>query len=372
MKKVGIITFHFADNFGAVLQTYALSKTIEKFDLEVEIIDYVPKKLRDFYNLYPNVIYAISEYGILSTIRILINKTYNLRRNIIRTRNFNLFRNSHFKVSKKINNLNQLKEEKFTYNYCIVGSDQVWNPKFFSKVSGTYFLNFIGPDIKKISYAASIAQEVDKCYYNEFIKHLDSFSHISVREESAKLFLEKIIDKNIEVTLDPTLLLDSKEWNKIGRKNNIKDKYILVYDLTSSTLVIDLANKLSLITGYKIISYTCDSNYKNWIGSFSTYNPSNFLDLIANAEFVVTNSFHGTVFSIIYKRDFYTIPHPTRGSRMIELLNKLDLNSRIIKDDVDIRNSDIHNIINFYDVEKKVLELRSNSMNFLKKSLDIK
>ncbi|NSW90268.1 MAG: polysaccharide pyruvyl transferase family protein [Firmicutes bacterium] len=376
MKKAGIITFHFADNFGAVLQVYALSKIIEDLGIDVEIIDFIPQKLREGYNLFFNLRSTIPEKGFILTIRSLLGRIYNLKANYLRIMNFNDFRNKHLKFSnRRYKEPIELIEWKPKYDYYITGSDQVWNPNFFSKVGETYFLDFVDENSKKISYAVSIAEKVDEKYYNDFQKHLQRFDFISVREKSAKDFLCKFTNKEIFVTLDPTLLLNKENWSQIStfNFNNIKGKYILVYDLRYDPLMVEIANKVAKETGYKIISYSRNTKYYkkyvNWDSSFYSKNPTDFLGLYDNAEFIVTNSFHGTAFSVIYNKPFFTVPHPTRGSRMIDLLVVLDLQNRIIRN-----NEDIHMIIksmNFSNVNKKLSDLREQSINYLKNALDI-
>lgn len=370
MKKAGIITFHFADNYGAVLQAYALEHTIEKLGIKTEIIDFVPKKLKEPYILFPNTKNMLVNKGLSYTIRNTLVRLFYIKKNILKIRSFDAFRNTYLNLSeKRFKDTTELFSEKFDYNYCITGSDQVWNPNFFSHVKGAYFLDFADKKTKKISYAASIAERVDKSFHRDYSNYLATFNHISVREKSAKEFLEDKTDKNIEITLDPTLLLNKEEWNRISSNKKYKFKYILVYDLTPDPLIARIANKLAKETGYKILSYSRRNNYVAWYGSFSSYNPTAFLGLFANAEFVITNSFHGTVFSIIYNKPFYTVPHKTRGSRMIDFLNLLDINNRIIRTDEDIK--DISDIIDYDKVESNLLEQKNKSLAFLKKALDV-
>lgn len=371
MKKAGIITFHFADNYGAVLQAYALANTIEKLGVKAEIIDFVPNKLREPYKLFPNIKNMVDNKGLSYTIRNTLSRLFYIRHNITRIRSFDEFRNTYLNLSeRRYNNVIELLNESFDYDYFITGSDQVWNPKFFSHVNGVYFLDFADKKAKKISYAASIAEKVDKSFNKDYSSYLAMFDYISVREESAKEFLCDKTDKKIEVTLDPTLLLNKEEWNRVSTKKNYNFKYILVYDLISDPLIVKIASKLANATGYKVLSYSRRIDYVNWYSSFSSHSPTDFLGLFANAEYIVTNSFHGTAFSIIYNKPFYTVPHKTRGSRMIDLLNSLEINDRLIKKDEDIK--DISNSIDYDKVESKLLEQKDRSMVFLKKALGVK
>lgn len=372
MKKVGVITFQFANNYGAVLQTYALVETIKQYGVYVEVINFVPTKLASPYALFPDIRSMVSSKGIKYTIRLMLSRAWNIRRVAKRIRGFNRFRHSQlnltskkFKTANKLNNL----EEKF--DFYITGSDQVWNPSFFTKLSTyPYFLDFAPVTTKKISYAASIGEKVDKVYHKIYSDQLNSFDYISVREESAKKFLDRIIGKDIEVTLDPTLLLDRDTWSNIETPKKVKDKYILVYNLVNDPLIIELANKLSTENKYKIISYSKKSQFENWHSSFASLSPNEFLSLFANAELVITNSFHGTAFALVYNKLFYTIPHPVRGSRMIDLLTKLDLKYQIVTKKEDFQN--LNKEIDYDKINKELSYLRDKSLAFIEKALGIK
>lgn len=370
-KKVGVITFHFADNFGAVLQVYALSNKIKKMGMEAEIIDFSPLDLKTPYLLFPNYKIMLFKKGLKYTINNILARIYYFKHNYLKIKNFEKFRKEYLNLTdKRYTNALELKNLKEKYDYCITGSDQVWNPKFFSQSGGAYFLDFADDTTKKISYAASIAEKVDERYYEEYRKHLSNFEKISVREDSAKKFLESITNKKINVTLDPTLLLDKSEWNEIASFNRNNDRYILVYDLIKDPLVTKLANKISKETNLKIISYSKRGMYNNWDNTFSACNPTEFLGLFSNAELVITNSFHGTAFAINYNKLFYTVPHPERGSRMIDLMSNLDLQDQLIRTDQDIDN--LNKEINYDVVNDKLKKMRKDSLEFLQLSLGIK
>jgi len=367
-KKAGIITFHFADNFGAVLQAYALLKVIRDVGCNVEIINFVPAFLREPYNLFFNIRSSIYQKGLIATIKRLIIKILRFRHQIRRIKEFQDFRDNFLVIcEKKYVNASQIRSDKPKYEYYITGSDQVWNPDFFSKVGDTYFLDFAEEGSKKIAYAVSIAKDkVDNVYNEVYQRHLKDFDYISVREKSAKTFLSNFTEKDIHVTLDPTLLLDKEEWLKIAAESSIKEKYILVYDLVKNPIIVSLANKVAEELNCKIVSYSNKKGYNKWYGSFGSLNPTKFLGLCSKAEFIVTSSFHGTVFAIIFNKPFFTILHPTRGSRMIDLLNDLDLSDRIIKD---INQLNIMKEIDFNKVNERLTELKSKSMDFLKTAL---
>lgn len=371
MKKIGIITFHCADNFGAVLQVYSLQKTIELMGYNPEIIDFRPYRLTKNYSLFVDFKKSLEEMGFLRTTKKMLIRIKNFKENYTRKNNFNHFRNKYLNLSSNtFLTSSELIKRKPLYDYYITGSDQVWNPRFFSDIGESYFLDFAVIDSIKIAYAASIANQIEKDYIDVFRRNLERFDYISVREESAKKTIDKLTEKKVHVTLDPTLLTTEEEWRNISTFNFSTDKYILVYDLVKDPVLISIANRIANQTGYKIISYSSKKGYNNWHSSFSTLNPTEFLGLFDKAEFVITSSFHGTVFSVIFNKPFYTVPHPTRGSRMIDFLNELNLKERIIQNEND--DIDFHTVINYESVNKKVSKLRKDSIEFLSNALEIK
>lgn len=366
MKKVGIVTFHWADNFGAVLQNYALQKTIEKLDIEVEDINYIPQQLVKGYGHELNLFELIKEYGIKIGMKSFLYRLYIYKNIENRRKVFEKFRKEKLSISKKI-----YKDEKSiydnppNYDYYITGSDQVWGPDFYKKSSGIYFLNFINNKGKKIAYAASLAEKVPADLISDYKKYVNQFDSIAIREKSGKEFIKTITEKNVEVTLDPTLLLKMDEWSKIAKVPSITEKYILVYDLEYNENVIEIVNEISEKTGIKVINFSNVKKYKNVFGTFLYDGPEEFLGYFKNAEMIITNSFHGTVFSILFNKIFFTIPHTTRGSRMIDLLNELQLNERIIYKKEEIVTSDI----DYVKVEELLEKIREKSVNYLKESL---
>jgi hypothetical protein len=371
MVKAGIITFHCADNFGAVLQTYALSKKIENMGVFSEIIDFNPSIIVEPYKIFPRIDYCIKNRGLKGTLKTYISRLK--RRNEIKNKRnkFQDFRNKYMRISKiKFNKSKQLYDNPPKYDYYIAGSDQIWNPDFFSKIGNSYFLDFVKADCIRISYAASIAKEnVEETSFGECLGYIKKFDYISVREKSGKTFLNKIINNNIFVTIDPTFLITKDEWLCITKLPNNKEKYIFVYDLTKNENIIRIANKISEMENLKIITYSDGLGYNNWLESFFSKSPTEFLGLIQNAEYVLTNSFHGLAFGIIFNKQFYCIPHNKTGSRMLDLLNDLNLSDRIINSSIDIKQN--RKDIDYNKVNSMINIQVNNSLDFLRKALNI-
>jgi hypothetical protein len=367
MNKAGIITFHCSDNFGAVLQVYALQEVIKEMNIDVEIIDFRPKELTTPYNHSVDFIKYFKDKRFKSATKLFLANIYNYKNIKVRLKAFNLFRGNYLKLStSKYYTSKDLLNNPPEYKYYITGSDQVWNPYFKKAIGDSYFLDFVNNQSMKISYAASIAQTVEQELVKDYKNYINQFDYISIREKSSLDFLKGICNKNINVSLDPTLLLNKEKWKVISQKPEIKEKYILVYDLQNNHELVRLANKISKDNNLKVISYSNKRKYNDAIQSFKYKGPREFLGLFENAELILTSSFHGTVFSIINEKPFYTIPHSTRGSRMIDLLKILNLEDRIVYKSDDVKK--IENNINYGKVNSLLEYHRQESIHYLKKS----
>lgn len=202
---------------------------------------------------------------------------------------------------------------------------------------------------------------------------LSKINYISVREETAKNLLQPLVDKTISVVVDPTLLIDSKEWEKEFKlSDKEKEPYILTYHVTEYPEYVKIINELSRKTGLKVITFEKrkKKNYNSILRCAYSDGPEEFVRLIKNAKYVVTTSFHATVFSIIFHKKLFVVPHNTTGSRMIDLLNKLGLQDRIYYNLEEFKNCDYDREINYKKVEEKLSKEREESLNFLKNALN--
>lgn len=355
--KIGILTFHRAINYGALLQAYALEKVLNDIGAEAEIIDYRAPYIENLYykgnprnNFNKKLKFLVG--------RVKSSKKYN---------KFKMFVNKHIKLSPTYKNSVELKENDKQYRMYISGSDQVWNPDCsgFDKV---YFLDFTAKE-KKASYAASIGTKtINKKYETEALKLIADYSYISVREKQGKEYLE---NNNIisSVEIDPTLLLDKTYWVKISKKTKYqKEKYILLYMLVYSESLVQFAKKLAKEKGCKLIrigrGHDKEIIYAPGIG------PDEYISLINDAEYVVTNSFHGTAFSInLNKRFFVELQNAenARNSRMEDMMGIFGLESRLIDTSSGKFNDEE---IDYSAVNEKLIYERNKSINYLKKIIN--
>lgn len=367
MKKIRILTFHYAHNYGAMLQAYALQKVLFKGSNDVKFVDYRKRSIENSYKIFKPI-----RKNIIKWVRDNINslKYYNLNKK--RYKAFNKFMYDKLNLTERINNIKQL-ENHLEADIYITGSDQVWNINIVKGLSDMYTLNFKLNNIKKIAYAASvgdaglIVQNADE--YKNKISQID---YISVRENDAKIELGEIINKDIEVVLDPTLLLTKIDWNnEIEGCSCEKHKYIVAYVVNPDSEYVKIVNYLSEKTGLKIIHFDLKNpGYNNVLKSAYTEGPLNFVNYIKNAEYVVATSFHATVFSIIFNKKFFIIPHRKTGARVINLLRKLDIDGRNFTSLDEFKNINYNFETDWESVEKKLAREREKSINWLNNAIE--
>lgn len=367
MKKVGILTFHAANNFGAVLQAYSLNLNIKKLGFDSRIINLGSKKMYPIFNFKSKNMSTIAR-------NVQNIKYYNKIKR--RNNKFEKFRNDYLNIfPKEFINTEQLINISKDFYALVAGSDQIWNnnPKMKDKMDA-YFINFDGP-FKKISYAASFGDDAERIHKsaNKIIPWIKDFDSVAVREKEGQKFL-KSYDIDSVLTIDPTLLLSKQQWEQIEKKVNIKEPYILYYSVDSKKYSIEVAKKISKEMRLPVINLVLHpksefSGFKYLIDVA----PNEFLYLIHNAKFICTNSFHGTVFSIIYEKPFVSIFNEENGkiipdNRRTTLLKNLGLEDHMATIS---SNINIGKLINYdYVSAKRKLEiLKKDSINYLRNSL---
>ena len=357
--KIGILTFHKARNYGAILQTYALQKKLRQFNSDTEIIDYNCPYFQDSYKI-------ISFKNI--TVKSIVKQFLLYKSKKQKYSKFDKFIKNNIRLSK-VKNIKKKDIEKYTkeYDKIIVGSDQVWN---MSCTNGdlTYFLDFVTDNKRKNSYAASFGKRniTDK-EKKVASKYLSSFNAISVREKDGQEILDDLNIKNASVVVDPTLLIEKKEWDKICAERMVNTGYILEYKLYNSEKIKKIAKKLAKEKKLKIIVLQSDLK-KEIEGSKVIRNAGikEFISLIKYADYVITNSFHGTIFSLIYHKEFYISlikGENAPNSRLENLLKEYNLTNRIL----DYNENNFNQEIDYEEVDKKIVKNRDKSLDFLKK-----
>lgn len=385
-KKIGIITlYNNNNNYGGIAQAYALSTYFKNLGYDSELINY--KKGKNNHNLLikdkKNILYYLKK--VINKIRRILRKPivdiYQKKyedKLLERTNKLEKFRDE-IQHSKEydFNSINQIENE---YDFFVTGSDQCWNP---GVIDDAFVYSFLKGKNKKIfSYASSVAVSNVSEKYKEYMKReLKKYSAISVREEKSKNILQECTEKNIEWVVDPTLLLDKSEWKNIAGKRMVEDKYIFSYMLGEGKKQRKLVNKFARTKNLKLVTipYIVDGNKfifkmedKNF-GDVQLLDISfnDFLSLIANAEYVLTDSFHAVCFSYIFEKEFYVFERnsgASTSSRIYSLLKLLDINTSRVWFNKIVEDRDR---IDYKKSNEKISKSIENSKKYIQNALDI-
>lgn len=388
MKLIGLASIYSKINYGTVLQAYATQAVIRLLGYDCETIntkciDAEYKKKRSLYFLKHiferNMI--LSKYGFIKK-RLLVKVNYKKlgSREKIRRKEFDKFIQSHFFFSPTFEIECDLKEYAKNYYAVIVGSDQIWLPQHIE--AGYYTLSWVPDGVKRISFATSFGKsELSKDIKNKACEYLKGMNSISVREYTGASIVNEVSGRQAEVICDPTLVLERCEWDKIvTNSNGYNEPYILCYFLGNNKKHREYVKQLKVETGCRIVSLIHMDEYISYDEKFADYapydvSPSDFIGLIKNAQYVCTDSFHASVFSVLYHKEFYVFSRFANGnsmstnSRITTLLKRLDLEDRLVKGSI----LQIKSSINYENVDKRVEILRNEAIVFLKSALkDVK
>ena len=364
--KVGILTYHSAINYGAVLQAYALQQVIKKLGAECEIIDYSCPAVEKQYRrkkLSDRAYWKVYVLDILSGNRLDRKKEA-----------FKQFSEHNLSLSRKIENITA--ESFDEYDAIIVGSDQVFNPKN-TEGDSAYLLDF-QCNAKKIAYAASIGNneflDLWKTRYNvDYEMLLKQFESISFREEDASVFVSKLMGDTYETVLDPVILAGTEIWKEF--QADAKEDYIFVYNLGNIPQLFECVKAMHKETGMKVYVVNKDIKGDFLLRGFenvSSLSPVDFLKMLSGAKYVITDSFHGTAFSVLYHKDFSSVINPLKSntnSRIVNLLKKLGLEDRIVSDAESFKHEPI---AEYSDKDEKIKKLQKHSLGWLSEALQIK
>lgn len=347
--KIGILTYHYAHNYGAILQAVALSDYLTNIGHDVVFINYKNSNVSRIYKIFPSINFSIK--SVLTYVPLSIMR-------FLRFSSFQHYAKKHIKTIS-VNELAQL-------NCIIIGSDQVWNPKLTNGLDKTYWGN-IHCQCPIIAYAPSIDKSSINQQEEDEIKHyLNNFSFISVREYTSKILLEKLTNKKIQVVADPTVLNDHLYWKNKCKKIN-SNRYILAYYLRDKDEVLSIAKKIAKEKHMKLKIFKGSTNWNPISKEMNIAGPQKMLNYINNAHLVITSSFHGTALSILFHKNFYSIKcKDGNNERIHNLLKIVNLENRFIRND-DIW--DIEENINYIHVEQHLDEYRNTSFSYLREAL---
>lgn len=362
MKKIGIITFHNSYNCGSMLESFAMQEIIKKRGGNPEIIDFSSKGQKELYsvfyknnsikNIFKNIM-IFPHYG-------RVKKNNNL---------YEKFKTDNFILSKiKTDDSKNLSDS--IYSKVVAGSDQIWNITIPDS-DDAYFLPWV-KKAKKIAYAPSfgaknILEVSDNS--NKYKNYLLSFDNLSIRENNGKKWIKDLCGRDVDVLLDPTLLLDRDDYDRIcDYTYTPKEKFIFLYCPAFNRNICKYVKKISKKYNLKVIAWSTKSYYFKRIKSFGFElvpyeTPALYLSLIKNSEIVITTSFHGTIFSTLYKKKFITVKNGDMyGSddRVITLLKQLKLEDRLLPYNFDEKYNYMMDVdYTKYDIELKKMKDKS-------------
>lgn len=360
--KIGVLTFHRAINYGAILQAYALQKVLKKYSNYVEVVDYRSFTLEERHHRM-KFSFNIKE----SLIFLLFGKNYN--------RKFSKFRDfldTYIEKSCPVFSKEELQRLAEKYDVLFTGSDQVWNT-VITNGDFNYFLDFSLKACIKASYAASFGcTEVPFVNSERVYAALSDFKAISIRESSGQGFIQMKYNLPSTLVLDPTMLLSQEEWALMAKPYKKVEDYILLYCFGAPSGIFEYAEKVSHKYGKRIVVISTHKyrKLKNVIYE-KCIGPQEFVGLFMNAFAVITNSFHGTVFSILFNKPLLVdlLPLHTEvdvNSRLLDVLELLGLKSQQIT-----VNTKINQImaIDYTIVNKRISEVKKCSIDFLESLL---
>lgn len=380
MKKIGLCICYNVNNFGSALQCFATVYTVKRLGFESEIIRY--KKDKAFF--FKSLLRIFNPYMIegkykrfLSKLNRLLRKDFRIDQNMRRSK-FEEFRSERFEpiFSKIRYGYAALCESSKEYSCVLSGSDQLWLPSGLS--TNFYNLKFVDDAIRRISYASSFGSSSIPWYQKtKTMDYLNRIHCISTRENSGKEIVKDLTGRDVPMVVDPTLLLTRKEWEEQIPKNNIIGKpYLFAYLLGKNKehrrLVEDVAKKLNL----QIVSIPhCDHYNVADVGFGDVHpiaGPKEFVNLVRYADYVCTDSFHGSIFSVLHNKKFVVFERYSKNSsvstntRIDSLLKNLNLEERRFKQNL---LDELTAPIDYTMVEHRVQEMRSASMDYLRNSL---
>lgn len=355
--KIGIVTYHRTLNYGAVMQSLATRFVLEDMGHEVYYVDYWPDYHKEMYDLFPRT--KFFKFNLRQKIAFLLSLIKYYKSKKKRIDNFEKFFQTHiYPFCRPIDD---------TFDIVIYGSDQIWRKQ---EALGTYNPFYFGDNNIKtqrhISYAASMGMlpdnDADKSKVKELVSHLDK---ISVREEDLRQMLVSCGFENVSLSLDPTLLLSSSEWDKhLYTEKYIGKKYALVYIMGANAFDLKEVKKFTDSKGLELIILRGYANTKENNNNITSAEPYEFIRLIKNSEYVFSASFHGLAFSIIYSKQFFASFKRNSG-RAASLLNLIGYQERLLAPKSPIPQS--LPPINYDKVSKIMMSNKEESRKYLTK-----
>lgn len=360
MKKISFITVHVGSNFGSILQAIATSQLLKSIGYRVELINYIPERVSFHYYMK----------GALSNVKRFIWRLFNLPVFFVNRKVYDDFLRKNCNVSSPIYSKDDFNSKCPKADVYLTGSDQVWNSKHNQGLDTHYY--FGGVDGVKIAYASSFGTtKLPDDEYEQVKCLLKEYKAISVREKSAVNILSTMGYEAAQV-LDPTFMLDRNKWKQFMSDRLVKEPYILMYlpyNIVDKNIIYKTARKISQKHNLKVITFSWDYFTDGYADKTMRFcNPGDFLSLMYYAEYIITNSFHGTAFSINLNKQFWVYMPSGFGTRIKSIVDLCDLNNRLLENEIDDYRIDEN--IDYEPVNLILERERKKAIDFLKKSID--
>lgn len=382
--KVGIITYHFHYNYGTMLQALALQNAVDDLGMRAEIIDFYQPNEKSSTEIWKIRKSRITYY--MCHPQYIVKKGYNyiiLKKNkkcIERKQKCfdEFYKNTIHLSDKHYSSSNEIEENPPIYDIYVVGSDQTWNP-YTGGNPDAFYLTFAPRDKKRVSYAPSVSVQTIDCQQRErLVKLLENVEKLSCREEEGSLLLRNMTHRNVITVLDPTFLLSKEIWRKYSKKVQVPKKYILQYLIGEKKEHREYIQRLSQKLKIPVVSIPCaaqdmrtNNTIKIWGG------PGEFLFLIENANLICTDSFHGTAFSLNYRKSVYSFYKndskdvKSENSRLNSIYDQFGIGNRIITDLSTIPNEKEIYMNYTLEIEENIHKQIVASKNYLKSILGV-
>lgn len=368
MNKVGIITFHNSYNCGSMLESYAMQTIIKKRGAEPFIIDFSNYGQQNLYSVFPK---SKSIKGYIKNC-LAIPGMKKIKNN---NKCYEQFKKTNFNLTKRYSEMSEIEDE---FDVVVAGSDQIWNITI-EDGDDAYFLPWV-KKAKKVAYAPSFGSKNILKYSKKpqkYKKMINDFDCLSIRENNGKKWIKELCNKEVEVLLDPTLLLNADDYEEIIDNNfNVNGEYIFFYCPSFDKNICKFVKKISKKYNLKVITWSTKSYFYKFINRFGFElvpyeSPSLYLKLMKNARLVITTSYHGTIFSTIYKKDFITVKNGGMygdDDRVITLLKQLNMMEQLIPFNFE-ENFNYLRKVNYSNYEKNIKEIREKSINYIDRNI---
>jgi hypothetical protein len=386
-KPIALVTCYFQPNYGSQLQAYATQLFFDKIGVEnqtIRIDGLVREINRAKYKYFlkhvfdANIVREKFGFVLHACSRKLLGGA-NKRNIAIRNGMFNEFSQSKFHLSRGYSSMRELHDDAVRYSAFVVGSDQLWLP---SNIEADYYtLSFVPDQVPRISYATSFGVSVlPAAQAAKAAIFLKRFNNISVREQSGQRIVKELTGRDAELVCDPTLLFTAEEWNGVAAPERFyEEKYILCYFLGNNPEHRDFGRRLKAATGYTLVQIQHVDKYiagDNAFADKAPYNagPAEFVQLIRDAEYVLTDSFHATVFSTLFRKPVFTFRRfnsdskVSTNSRIYSLMSLLGMEHRLLRGNEAIDEA-MNRDVDFDAVHARLDGLRQSSVKFVENAL---